>query len=247
MIEKVIHYCWFGGNEKPKTVLDCINSWKKFFPGYIIKEWNETNFDLKCYPYVEEAYRMKKWAFVTDVARLKIIYENGGIYFDTDVEVIKPFGEIVKQRFFLGLEEHDRINTGVGFGAEKESEIVKAMLDAYQDVHFLDDKCKVNPIVCPVYNTKALVNIGLKFENGITQFRGGSIYPEDYFSPIGLRDGILRLTANTLSIHHFQNTWMTPWQRIIKKLRRRYGYKYLSPIYHSLKKYSRFKLMDEKK
>ena len=178
---------------------------------------------------------MKKWAFVSDVARLKIIYEKGGIYFDTDVEVIKPFGEILNGSYYLGLEEPGRINTGVGFGAEKNSPVVKAMLDIYIDVHFLTSEGKMNPLVCPIYNTKAITELGVTIKSGITNFMGGSIYPEDYFSPIGLRDGILRITEHTRSIHHFENTWMSWGQRLKKKLRRKYGYRYLSPIWHIIR------------
>lgn len=235
MIPKIIHYCWFGGNEKPQSVLECINSWKKFFPGYEIIEWNESNFDLDSFPYISEAYQMKKWAFVSDVARLKIIYENGGIYFDTDVEVIKSFSDILCGSYYLGLEEPGRINTGVGFGAEKNSPVVKAMLDVYKDVHFKNSNGKMNPLVCPIYNTKALLELGVKIESGITHFMGGSVYPEDYFSPIGLRDGKMRITENTHSIHHFENTWMSWGQRLKKKLRRKYGYRYFSPIWKYIK------------
>lgn len=236
MIDKKIHYCWFGGADKPASVLKCINSWKRFFPDYEIIEWNESNFDLDCYPYVKEAYKMRKWAFVTDVARLKIVYENGGIYFDTDVEVIKSYNDITNQSFFLGEEEPGRINTGVGFGAEKQSEIVKVMLDEYKNIHFVNEKGSLTPVVCPVYNTNALIKLGLFFKEGISTFRGGSIYPEEYFSPIGLRDGKLRITDNTHSIHHFANTWMPWWKRLKKKIDRRYGH-CLSPLKKIIKKF----------
>ena len=236
MIEKKIHYCWLGGTPKPQCVIDCINSWKKYFPDYEIIEWNESNLDLNFSPYAKEAYQLKKWAFVTDVARLKIVYDNGGIYFDTDVEVLKPFGDILNQEYYLGLEDKARINTGVGFGAVKGNQTIKTMLDAYEGVHFIKEDGTTNFIVCPEYNTQALIKSGLIFSDGITKFRGGSIYPEEYFSPIGLLDGKKRLTNNTFSIHHFQNTWMTPRQRFKKKFMRRYGNKYMYPIWKVIKK-----------
>lgn len=218
MIEKKIHYCWFGGNPKPKSVLKCIDSWKKFLPDYEIIEWNESNFDFNFCQYVTEAYSVKKWAFVSDVARLKIIYENGGIYFDTDVEVLKSFDELMSQEYFLGLEEPDKINTGIGFGAVKGCPVIKAMLDIYNGKHFINDSGK-KPITCPVFNTKAVEGLGVKLNGEVLSFMGGTIYPEDYFSPISMKDGRLRITRNTYSIHHFANSWM-PWHQKLRKLAR---------------------------
>lgn len=234
MIPKVIHYCWFGGNAKPQSVINCINSWKKFLPDYEIKEWNESNFDLNFLPYVKEAYQMKKWAFVSDVARIKVIYDNGGIYFDTDVEVIKSFDDLLNQNFFLGLEDNCRIASGLGFGAEKGSLVMKEMLDEYNNEHFILEGGKINPKVCPVFNTDALVRMGLDFKPGLIEFMGGTIYPEEYFSPLGMKDGKLRITDNTYSIHHYDNSWMTSKQKLKKKVLRKFG-KYIRPIYYLLK------------
>lgn len=238
MIEKKINYCWFGGKTKPDSVVKCIESWQKFFPDYEIIEWNESNFNIDYCSYVHEAYLKKKWAFVSDVARLVVVYENGGIYFDTDVEIVKPFGDIINQKFYLGQEEPGRINTGVGFGAEKGSPVIKAMIDVYKDAHFISQDGGMKPLVCPVYNTKAIVDLGLKFEDGIICFMGGSIYPPDYFSPKGLKDGVLRITDNTRSIHHFDNSWMTKSQRVKKCMARGFiGEKILLPLWHFLKKF----------
>lgn len=220
MIEKKIHYCWFGGKPKPKSVIACIDSWKKFCPEYEIIEWNETNFDFNFCQYVAEAYSVKKWAFVSDVARLKIVYDNGGIYFDTDVEVLKSFDDLLNQKFFLGLEELDRINTGVGFGAEKGNAVIKALLDIYSDAHYIIEDGNSKPLTCPVYNTKALVGLGAVLNGAKLPFMGGTIYPEDYFSPISMKDGKLRVTKNTYSIHHFANSWM-PWHQKLRKYARR--------------------------
>lgn len=110
MIPKVIHYCWFGGNPLPDSAKKCISSWRKYLPDYEIKEWNERNFDVKSIPYTREAYRLKKFAFVSDYARMWILYHYGGIYFDTDVEVIKPFNDIIQRGNFMGFEaQHNNL------------------------------------------------------------------------------------------------------------------------------------------
>ena len=105
MIPKIIHYCWFGRNPLPPLALECIASWRKFLPDYEIKEWNEDNFDVNSIPYTAEAYRQKKYAYVSDYARFCILYQYGGIYFDTDVEVIKPLNDIIAKGNFMGFEQ----------------------------------------------------------------------------------------------------------------------------------------------
>ena len=136
MIPKIIHYCWFGGKPLPEMAEKCIASWRKYNPGYQIKRWDENNFDLECDFFPGEAYQVGRWAFVSDYARLKIIYENGGIYLDTDVEVIKSLDELLSFQCFLGAETDGYIATGLGFGAEKGSTVVGKMLDAYKGKHF---------------------------------------------------------------------------------------------------------------
>ena len=130
-IPKVIHYCWFGGNPKSKLIENCINSWRKKCPDYEIIEWNESNFDINCCDYVKEAYEAKKWAFVSDFARLKIIYDNGGIYLDTDVELISSLEKFLEYDSYFGFEDSEHINTGLGFGAVKHNPILEVMINDY--------------------------------------------------------------------------------------------------------------------
>lgn len=131
MIPRKIHYCWFGRGKKPKLAKKCIESWKRFCPDYEIIEWNEDNFDINQYEYVKYCYREKKWAFLSDFVRLIVVYEQGGIYFDTDVELIKSPNELLKYEAFYGFENKEIIATGLGFGAEKEHKTVKEMIDIY--------------------------------------------------------------------------------------------------------------------
>ena len=145
MIPKIIHYCWFGRNELPKSALRCIDSWRKHFPDYEIKEWNEDNFDVDMMPFTREAYSRKKYAFVSDVARFWILYHHGGLYFDTDVEVIHPMDDIVEHGAFMGIEVEcgngnifPLINPGLGLGAEPGMEFYRRVLEHYSSCHFLD-------------------------------------------------------------------------------------------------------------
>ena len=205
MIEKKIHYCWFGGNELPTKAKRCIKSWKKYFPDYEIIEWNEKNFDINFNNYAKEAYLNKKYAFFTDVARLYIIYHNGGIYFDVEVEVIKKFdNDILSNEAFFGLETENNVNTGIGFGAEADNRIVRDMIREYDEL--LDGQHGI--IGCPILNTKALVRKGL-IQNGKKQnVEGVVIYPSDYFNPYDDPTGMLTKTENTYSIHWYGKSWM---------------------------------------
>ncbi|TNU75055.1 glycosyltransferase family 32 protein, partial [Lactococcus cremoris] len=136
MIPKVIHYCWFGGQPLPESALKCIESWRRFCPDYEIKQWSEKNYDVNKIQYIKEAYQEKKFAFVTDVARLDIIWNEGGIYLDTDVELIKSLDELLYNSLYLGMERAGRVNTGLGFGAEVNHPIVRANLELYTNIPF---------------------------------------------------------------------------------------------------------------
>ena len=212
MINKTIHYCWFGKNKKPEIVKRCINSWKKKLPDYEIKEWNESNFDIGYNKYTRQAYEAKKYAFVSDVARLKIIYEQGGIYLDTDVEIIKSLNPLLKNKAFFGIESNERVNTGICFGAEARNEIVKKMLDDYNNIEF----CKNNSYdltPCPIRNSKILTEKGFKLNNTIEKIDDVTVYPSDYFNPKMSYGHAIALTENTYSIHHYAGSWLSKQQR----------------------------------
>lgn len=170
MIPKIIHYCWFGHNEKPEIIKKCIESWKKFCPDYEIRECNESNFNINIYPYVKEAYDAKKWAFVSDVARLWLVYTYGGIYMDTDVELLNNIDDLLEYKLFMSFESERGINTGLGFGAEKNNQLVKQILEDYKDKQFKLDDGKLNLTACPNYNTQVIVdNIPCFKRNGLEQ------------------------------------------------------------------------------
>ena len=231
MIPKKIHYCWFGRNPLPESALKCIASWKKFFPDYEIIEWNEDNFDVNCIPYTAQAYAAKKYAFVSDYARFKILYEHGGLYFDTDVEVIKSFDDILARGPFMGFEVNPNparafgaVAAGLGIGAEKGMELYKSVLDYYSKLSFLQPDGSYNTTDAVVnITTRELIKVGLKDQPGIQSVAGITIYPMDYFNPLDDATGRLTKTDNTRSIHWFTKTWLnvSPWRQKLSRIAHR--------------------------
>ena len=219
MIPKIIHYCWFGGNELPELAQKCIESWKKYCPDYQIRRWDESNFDIECCDFVKEAYDMKKWAFVSDYARLKIIYNEGGIYLDVDVELIKNIDVLLENKCYLGEEGIGYVNTGLGFGAEKNNSVILKLIEEYEGKHFIQDNGNLDTIPCPEKNTLPIKSMGYNnCLNGIWKIDSLTIYPSDYFCPIDYETGNMCITANTYSIHHFSALWHTKFDRIILKI-----------------------------
>ena len=211
MIPKTIHYCWFGRNPKPKLAEKCIKSWKKKCPEYQIIEWNEDNFDLSACPlYVRQAYDAKQWAFVTDYVRLKIVYDHGGIYMDTDVELRKNLDFLLTNHAYFGFEEGKYIATGLGFGAEKGSSILKELMEDYHSIPFLLPEGKIDDTSCPKRNTIVFLRHGL-VQNNQKQVLDGDILilPTEYLSPISFFTGEKHFTSNTVSVHWFAGSWMS--------------------------------------
>ncbi len=213
MIPKVIHYCWFGKSPLPKSVQKCISSWKKFFPNYEIKEWNEDIFDVNCIAYTSEAYKAKKYAFVSDYARYWILYQYGGIYFDTDVEVIKTLDDIIIRGPFMGVEIPSKkgkvpmVAPGLCLGAEANMPFYKQILDYYATLHFINNDGTYNQKTIVYYNTELLKEFGLQATNDIQHIGGIWIYPQDYFNPLDDFTGRLNITENTRSIHWYSKSW----------------------------------------
>jgi len=211
MIPKKIHYCWFGGNPLPPLAKKCLNSWKKFCPDYEIIEWNEGNYDISSAPlYVKQAYDAKKWAFVTDYVRLQVIYEHGGIYFDTDVEVIKSFDDLLTYDAFFGFEDEKFINTGLGFGAEKNSKLLKDLMDDYNGIPFIIENGELDTTACTDRNIQIFKRYGL-ISNNTKQILDKSILvlPTEYFCPMNYSTGRIHKTNNTYSIHYFTASWFS--------------------------------------
>lgn len=215
MIPKIIHYCWFGGNELPESVKKCIASWKKYCPDYEIKRWDESNWDVNCTRYTSEAAEAGMWAFLSDYARLDIIYNNGGIYLDTDVEVIKNLDSLLENECFLATEVPSHlIATGLGFGAVKGSAAVKEMLDEYEGESFIIKKGIYNLKPCPQRNSAPFYKYGFTKELSEPIDLGiATVYSSEYFCPYNRVEDKLDITEKTYSVHNYEASWMTAEER----------------------------------
>lgn len=227
MIPKVIHYCWFGRNPLPKMAVKCIASWKKYLPEYEIKEWNEDSFDVNIIPYTKDAYADGKYAFVSDYARFWILYHYGGVYFDTDVEVIKPMDDIIERGPFMGLEipgERCKINPGLGLACESGNPIYGTILEGFAklDYHLPDgsrNPYSMIPMVTDIMKSKGLNGMG-----NVQNVEGIFVYAPDFLNPLDDATGRLKKTENTRTIHWFMKSWITGEHKVktwLKRLLRR--------------------------
>ena len=210
-IPKIIHYCWFGGNPLPELAKKCIASWKKFLPDYEIKEWNEQNYDVRKITYTAQAYDAKKYAFVSDYARFDILYQYGGIYFDTDVEVIKPLDEILKRGAFAGVECAVALAAGLGIASPAASTIYQEILDSYRESSFIksDGSMDLTTVVTRV--SDIFKKHGFTDKNEIQEVAGVTVYTTEYFCPKDFETGELKITEHTRTIHWFDGSWLDEW------------------------------------
>ena len=228
MIPKIIHYCWFGGNPLPELALKCIESWKKFLPDYEIKEWNESNFNLDLYPYAREAYDNRKFAFVTDIVRLYVLYHEGGIYMDTDVEVLKNLDNYLTHNAFSGFESDGSIPTGI-MASVAHNQWFQLQLNYYDGRHFVYENGKLDMTTNVETITKITkAHYSIELNNTFQDIGDIVFYPSDYFCPKSHKTGIISCTDNTACIHHFAGSWTIPLrQKYIKiktKFSKRIGY-----------------------
>ena len=214
MIPKKIHYCWLGGAKKPELAEKCIASWEKICPDYEIIEWNESNLDISSFPlYTRQAYEAKKWGFVPDYIRCWLVYTYGGIYLDTDVEVIKNFDDLLDKPAFLGFEGAN-VNLGSGFGAEAGNPLLLAIMKDYEERPFIKPDGSLDLTPSPALNSEVLKQHGVALNNKYQEIPGvAAIYPAEYFCPIDYYTGELKATENTYSIHHYMASWMSKKQR----------------------------------
>lgn len=242
MIPKVIHYCWFGRNPLPPLAVKCIASWKKYLPDYEIKEWNEDNFDVNIIPYTQESYKAKKYAFVSDYARFWILYKYGGLYFDTDVEVIKSMDTIIAKGPFMGCENEVSndgatalaVAPGLGLGVTPGLNLYKEMLDLYETLHFINPDESFNFKTVVEYTTEVLCKHGLMNSNEVQFCADIWIYPKEYFCPRSSGDLKPNITNHTYTIHHYSASWVSSKTKMKIRLRRLLGRKitqFLKKIY----------------
>jgi hypothetical protein len=206
LIPKTIHYFWFGTKPKSELINKCISSWKKYCPDYEIIEWNEDNFDVFSSKYSAEAYESRKYAFVSDFARLKVLFEYGGFYLDTDVELLKCLDDLRGQEVFMGFESEISVGPGSIIGAQSQNAFIGELLDKYSAIRFRYNK-HLNLTTIGEYTTALLLKKGLKLNGLYQRLVGINIYPTEAFCPYDYYTGSLNVTPNTYSIHHFEASW----------------------------------------
>lgn len=209
LIPKKIHYCWFGHNPIPSHLLQYMESWKRFCPDYEIIRWDESNYDVTKNRYMKEAYECKKWGFVPDYARLDIIYQEGGIYLDTDVELISSPDKLLYDEMYCGFASGRMINFGLGFGACKGNELIRELRDIYEKYTFLDSKGKENLTACSWYEHPIFREYGFEINGKYQKKNGIVVYPPEVLSPLGASMIASNFTPNTISIHHAELSWVT--------------------------------------
>lgn len=219
MIPKIIHYCWFGGKEKPDKLKKCINSWYQILPDYQIIEWNEDNFDYNALTYTKDAYEAKKYAFVSDVARVKALYEMGGIYLDTDVMVYKSFEEILDKRCVLGFEMENYVATSF-MACQAKHDLMKEFYELYINLPFYDEKGSIISGTNVTKLTDMLEKRGLNRNNQYQKIDDIYIYPQEYFSPYNYAWEYSEKTDKTICEHLFYVSWMSRKTKLKKGLKK---------------------------
>lgn len=218
MIPKTIHYCWFGGSPLPDLAVKCIESWRRYCPDYEIVEWNEESFNVDSLPYTAEAYARKKYAFVTDVVRLYALVNHGGVYMDTDVEVVKPLDALLSYDAVSGFETETEIPTGL-MASVKDQPVMRMLLDEYNELHFVKPDGSTDETTNVIRITKSLTELGFVPDNQLQTVCGFTLLPKDYLCPKDYRTGEVVLTDRTLTIHHFNGSWMSEEDQYAKSLR----------------------------
>jgi len=235
MIPRIIHYCWFGGNPLPELAEKCITSWRKHCPDYEIRFWSETNFDINTVPFTAQVAKVKKWGFIVDYIRAYVVYNYGGIYLDTDVELIKPFTEDILQNIcFGGFENKKNINPGSIFAGRQGCVIAKKLMDFYAEYNFIQEDGELNLTPSPKIFTRILLKHGLKQNNTYQELDEFTAYPAEYFCPMPLNTRLVNITKNTYAIHHYVGSWLSDeelWRvEVRKKICLKFGENIVSKI-----------------
>lgn len=219
MIPKIIHYCWFGQKPMNRVGLRCLRSWERLCPDYEIRRWEESNFDLGAHPFLKWCHEQGLWAYLSDMARLMVVHYYGGIYFDTDVELIKRPDAYLGQEAFFGFETPQYVATGLGFGAVPRHRAVKAMLDEYYSLRPAADG-NWPTIGCPRLNTLALEKLGLVPNGQLQRVSSALILPQSCMNPFDPVTGRLTIQPDTISIHWYSMSALSPWLRIRNRVGR---------------------------
>ncbi len=221
-IPRIIHYCWFSGRPIPKELQRCMETWKEKCPGYEIIRWDENSCDLGRYRYTKEAWELGKWGYIPDIVRLEKLYEIGGFYLDTDVELVRSLDPLRCQEAFCGRERAGHVNFGGGSGCVKGSAAVKELLDFRKDEPFLLGDGRFNAEASGYYETSPLMKKGLRIEDTNQKLEGINVYASEFFSPYNYINGEDIRNENTFSIHHFSGSWLEKGDSLRRETREKY-------------------------
>lgn len=226
-IPKILHYCWFGGNSLPELEQKCIASWSEVMPDWTVQRWDESNFDISRCRFSSNAYSSKAWAFVSDYARMRILLENGGIFLDTDVEVLQSFEPFIVNAAFAGFMKNNRfINPGLVMGSEPGGIVVEQLARQYESIDFEVKSGRNSMPTSPRVMTKLLVEqFNLKQDGSMQELDGFTAYPASYFDALDSHTGRLVVDDSTYSIHHYSGTWLNPAKKYRIEARKK-----LSPL-----------------
>lgn len=214
-IPKIIHYCWFGDNEPPKIVNDCISSWKQILPDFEIKKWDENNYDVKKIPFTKDAYKYRDFAFVSDYARHDILYEQGGVYLDTDVLLVKDITPLLEKGPFGGTNLAGKFASGLILAVEPGMPLIRELKEIYENSSYTFYHGQPNMVNCTLRETEILVkhDFIVNRDGKVQEVAGLTIYPDEYFCAYNPSTGETNITENTYAIHQFTGTWMPSWLR----------------------------------
>ena len=218
-IPKQIHYCWFGKNKKPEIFEKCLASWQKYCPDYIITEWNESNFPINEFEYAKDAYKARKWAFVSDVARMWVLNKHGGIYLDTDEEILKNLDQFLDCSSFTGFDTKNRIQVGI-IGGTKQHWLFKQMLQYYSHHNFKRENNSLNMKTIVDIITELLLKEGLQQNNKKQTIQNIDVYPHEFFCPIHTTDKGFILSNYTYTVHHGTASWVNTSTKIMRTIKR---------------------------
>lgn len=219
MIPKIIHYCWFGRGEYPELIKRCIESWRKYLPEYEIMFWNEDSFNLEEYPFAKQALEYKKYAFVSDVCRLAVLKKYGGVYLDTDVEVLGSLDKFLSHEAFSGFENNNFVPTGL-MASVANGVWISEMLRYYEGKSFITVDNEMDMTTNVIIISELMKSKGITLNNSYQEIKGYvAFYPSDFFCPKSHLDGKMRITSNTIAIHHFAGSWLSPLEKRKKKVK----------------------------
>lgn len=240
IMPKVIHYFWFGNNPKPEIVTKCIASWKKYMPDWEIKEWNESNYDVQCCRYVEQAYKAKKWAFVSDYARFDILNRIGGLYFDTDVELLKPIPDCYFENPFTAVDSNGMVAPGQVIALPKAHWLSENIVNSYRNSVFDANNLTAEVTINTRVNNYLKSN-GFIEKDEFQKIADLCIYPSVQFCGFDVTINEYNITNETIAVHHFAGSWLGKGytfkrkiQKLVKRLIGLENYKKLLKIKHNL-------------